>query len=235
MFKIRLTLAIAATLGAAAPAVAATSVVYSTVPAGQAAFDATVTASGGTVSTQVLGTGASYPDFTISRSPSTTYSEITGRLVPIDPAGTIKGPNGNSRPSGVTFSFNTAVNAFGLNVADWGTCCLPSALYIAFDGGPAIQVGLADSANPALLTNGVAAIFVSAIDDSDTFTTVEFWGDGFGEALYAGGTIRYAAVDIGSLPGGVPEPGTWATMILGFGAMGAAIRRRKARTTVSFA
>jgi hypothetical protein len=27
--------------------------------------------------------------------------------------------------------------------------------------------------------------------------------------------------------GGIPEPGTWALMILGFGAVGAAMRRRR--------
>ena len=35
---------------------------------------------------------------------------------------------------------------------------------------------------------------------------------------------------------GVPEPATWALMIMGFGGVGAALRRRhKVRTTVSFA
>lgn len=34
---------------------------------------------------------------------------------------------------------------------------------------------------------------------------------------------------------GVPEPATWAMMVMGFGAIGAGLRRRQARTTVSFA
>ncbi|MBS0479965.1 MAG: PEP-CTERM sorting domain-containing protein [Proteobacteria bacterium] len=29
-------------------------------------------------------------------------------------------------------------------------------------------------------------------------------------------------------PGGVPEPATWAMMVVGFGAVGSALRRRKA-------
>ncbi|MEL6875314.1 MAG: PEPxxWA-CTERM sorting domain-containing protein, partial [Pseudomonadota bacterium] len=33
----------------------------------------------------------------------------------------------------------------------------------------------------------------------------------------------------------VPEPGTWAMMILGFGLVGGAMRRRKASVTVSYA
>lgn len=37
------------------------------------------------------------------------------------------------------------------------------------------------------------------------------------------------------IPGGVPEPSTWAMMILGFGVVGSAMRRRKPKATVSFA
>jgi len=33
----------------------------------------------------------------------------------------------------------------------------------------------------------------------------------------------------------VPEPSTWAMMIIGFGALGMAMRRRRVRTTVSYA
>lgn len=36
-------------------------------------------------------------------------------------------------------------------------------------------------------------------------------------------------------PGGVPEPATWALMILGFGGVGAAMRRSKAKVRVTYA
>lgn len=43
-------------------------------------------------------------------------------------------------------------------------------------------------------------------------------------------------VSVVAAAGGVPEPATWALMIVGFGAVGAAMRRRaKVRTAVSFA
>lgn len=42
-------------------------------------------------------------------------------------------------------------------------------------------------------------------------------------------TPRPVAVD----PSAVPEPATWATMILGFGLVGAAARRRRARTVAA--
>ncbi len=46
-------------------------------------------------------------------------------------------------------------------------------------------------------------------------------------ALYNGGVpFRDFAIEA---PGGVPEPASWATMIIGFGLMGSALRRRKER------
>ena len=42
------------------------------------------------------------------------------------------------------------------------------------------------------------------------------------------GTLAFAAA-------GVPEPATWGLMILGFGMVGSAMRRRAAKTTVRFA
>jgi hypothetical protein len=42
-----------------------------------------------------------------------------------------------------------------------------------------------------------------------------------------------AYFQIEGLTGGVPEPATWAFMILGFGVIGGALRRRKANVTTS--
>jgi hypothetical protein len=38
--------------------------------------------------------------------------------------------------------------------------------------------------------------------------------------------------DVSYSPGGVPEPASWALMILGFGGLGAVLRRKRAATTV---
>lgn len=207
--------------------------VFDSIPGGTADFNNTVTTAGGTpLSEQLLFNDATYADFTLSKSPTNSYTQTTGYLTDIGPAGTVKGPAGDSRPSGVTLNFTTAINSFGFEVGDWGTCCYPSALYIAFDGGAPIQVGLSTGLNNVFLTNGAAAVFVAAFDDSGSFNTVEFWGDGFGEVLYAGGTVRYALLDQGSLPG-IPEPSTWAMLIMGFGLAGSALRRR--RTTALMA
>jgi hypothetical protein len=216
----------AATFGLATTANATIATVYDSNIAGATSFDNTVTSAGGVVSTQQLNLGQSaYTDFTLSKNPVGDYGSIVGSLTDIAPSGS--GPGEGARASGVTLNFNSAINSFGFNVGDWGTCCDPSALYIAFDGGPGIQVGLYDGTNDTALTNGNYEIFVAAFDDSSSFSQVTFWGDGFGEVLYAGGTVRYALIDQGSLPSGIPEPATWAMMICGFGMAGASLRRRR--------
>ncbi len=65
---------------------------------------------------------------------------------------------------------------------------------------------------------------------------------GPGEAVEAGTTYQFARVARSGVvvlatagPGAIPEPGTWALLILGFGAIGAAMRRRQTSATVSFA
>ncbi|MCG2839413.1 PEPxxWA-CTERM sorting domain-containing protein [Sandaracinobacter sp. RS1-74] len=49
---------------------------------------------------------------------------------------------------------------------------------------------------------------------------------------YGANRVLLQVVDAGSkLPGGVPEPATWAMLIAGFGMVGAAVRRRNAAST----
>ncbi|WP_373539385.1 PEP-CTERM sorting domain-containing protein [Chamaesiphon sp.] len=131
-----------------------------------------------------------------------------------------------SRASGIQFTFKGPVNALGFEVGDWGTCCQPSALYLSFDKGAPIEVGESLVTGDAYLTSGGPGVFVGAIDDTNKFTTVEFWGDGAGEFLVAGGKIRYANVAIGSVsnPTAVPEPFTIVGTLIG---ATAAYRTRK--------
>lgn len=65
--------------------------------------------------------------------------------------------------------------------------------------------------------------------------------DGGPNSLVAGSNVNVAGrylfqVRNGNvIPGGVPEPTTWALLILGFGAIGTAMRKAKVRTALSYA
>lgn len=78
-------------------------------------------------------------------------------------------------------------------------------------------------------TTGFVPVGTRAIDVLLGFTrTNGSANDGYADNL----SLKLAA---GPLVASVPEPATWTMMILGFGAVGFALRRRHVRTTVAFA
>jgi len=228
---------------------ATTAVVYGAIDPATAAFNAAVIGAGATSVADVVTTfnGATYngagytvvqagggslnaAPYTInSSSPSRT---LTGSAFDISPSGSGTGHgDGNGIGSGILFNFATPINAIGFEVGDWATCCQVSNLYISFDGGTAIRVGSSQTFGDQFLTNGGAGVFVSALDDTAMFTTVNFWGDGYGEFLVAGGTIRTAAITIDSLPTTVPEPASMALLGAGCVVMGVIRRKREQPNT----
>ncbi|MEW5686450.1 MAG: PEPxxWA-CTERM sorting domain-containing protein [Pseudomonadota bacterium] len=94
----------------------------------------------------------------------------------------------------------------------------------AINAGPIIRAALPQYANPAaysVTTNPIS--FTLAAAQSVNFFIIDYpYGDNSG-----GISIRLTRVEEPG-PGGVPEPSTWALMILGFGAAGAGLRRRRA-------
>lgn len=236
-------LKLATTAAFAFAAVSANATIYTVfddLTGGVADFNATVTGAGAVATADQLtsiasGLSVDRGDYSLSRnnggwiSDNGVYwsgsAQTSGSTIDISPSGT--GPGIGAIGSGVTFTFDEAVNAIGFEVGDWGTCCQPSALFISFDDGAPIQVGLSQTWGDVFLTDGQPVVFVAAFDDSGSFSKVQFWGDGFGEYLVIGGTVRYALLGEGTLPP-VPEPATWALFISGFGLIGLAARRRRA-------
>jgi len=225
-FTVGLGLAAAAALAPATP-----SILHADVIAGRAGFDALVQEAGGTLSLQRLAWMQNYAshwtfdDFTITSTHGRIHmvDDDYSRLRATGSPGALSGaaidisPNLPAPMWGLTFDFEQPVNAFGLEIGDWGTCCFPSALYIAFDGGATRLVATAQDRddNPGIAAYRAFTDFIGAFDRSGTFSRVTFYGDGLGEYLVAGGTIRYSALPVEvagdpaagpDLGGGLPEP-----------------------------
>lgn len=183
---------------------------------------------------------------------SSGSQSLSGDAWNISPARGLGG-GANGKPdidgftSGLTFTFSSPVNAFGFEIGDWATCCTTntrsaavqsaygvaatgSGLWIAFDGGAATLPANALSANdnPGFAQFGSYTNFIGAIDSSGTFSKITFFGDGFGEYLVAGGTLRFASVKLGSVGGQLPEPGSIALVGLAIAGLAAARRRKSA-------
>lgn len=230
----------AALLLAASSAQATIATVFEGIPTGSAKFNTTVVNAGGTVTTDVWSnlTNGSVVDrgaYTISRTDGGYvyfggYGTMSGNVMSIDPYGPTRDALG-SKASGITFTFDNPINSFGFEVGDWATCChQPTTdLFISFDNGAPILVASAVTSADGLFKNKfnqlVHEIFVAAFDDSGSFSKVQFWGNGFGEVLVAGGQVKYALIDQGSLPPtpGVPAPASAALLALGL----LALRLRK--------
>jgi hypothetical protein len=250
-FKKTLLSAALAIVASTAVANATILTVFDGIAAGRSSFDSTVTGAGGTVSSDVLtglGTGTSIDrgDYTITRNNGGSispdfYGTMSGEVININPSGGGSSPRTDPMDyfvSGITMTFNSAINSIGFEIGDWATCCMDPTtdLFISFDDGLPILVASASSfldgqfPSQADPLSSVFEIFVAAFDDSGDFTKVSFWGNGIGEFLVFGGDVRYALLDQGSLPpnADVPVP---ASGLLLMGALGAAafVRRRKAQ------
>ncbi|MGQ3094325.1 MAG: PEP-CTERM sorting domain-containing protein [Roseateles sp.] len=188
---------------------------------------------------------------TTSGGYSSNGQSLSGNVWNINPSAGLGGaaggkPDINGYTSGLTFTFSSPVNAFGFEIGDWATCCMGgtrsaavqsaygvaatgSGLWIAFDGGAATLPANALSANdnPGYAAARSYTNFIGAIDSSGTFSKVTFFGDGFGEFLVAGGTLRFASVAIGSV-GNLPEPASLALVGLALGGVALARRRKSA-------
>lgn len=88
--------------------------------------------------------------------------------------------------------------------------------------------------NDVLFTQGENKFAISSatniLFESITFANLANGIDGAqGRALQKFDSMRHVSVQFGQLTAPVPEPATWAMMLVGFGVVGASLRRRPAR------
>ncbi len=122
----------------------------------------------------------------------------------------ITSDTGAGGPGSVTFTFDTAITAFGADFRSLNNNVLRTYAVvggITFDPLP------------------MAPNFLGFVSDT-AFTTVTFFNP-----LGGGNNDQFGLDNLTTSGGGaIPEPGTWALMIGGFGLAGAALRRRQAAT-----
>jgi hypothetical protein len=119
-----------------------------------------------------------------------------------------------------TFTFATAVNSFGFDLGsadDYNNLIvrLLGGSNQSFSGNDIINSGIADGNQSAPRTNGRVTVLGGA---GESFT---------GFTISSG--QNSAEIDNLAVGSAVPEPGTWAMMLVGFGAVGYSMRKRPNR------
>jgi len=161
----------------------------------------------------------------------------TNRLFPTSGANVLSpggeelapGPDPRQRDS-LQLDFTEDVFAFGLDLLFQSYDCCTFLSYAVYDTSLNLLASGGVNGNGGGGGDPGGSIFWGAVTDSTRIGRIVFTesddNDQFPDANVGYDTFRYAPVIPGD--GGVPEPATWAMMILGFGLAGTAFRRRRA-------
>lgn len=191
-------------------------------------------------------TGVSTEDFSgfaVGVTPNPlTFTGSAGLITGTLTGGTISsGPNGVGRfPTSATnyletssssfqITFSEAIAAFGFYGTDIGDFNGQLSIELLRAGGNSVL--LVPHTNPS--ANG-SLLFYGVIDTANPFTGVRFLNSSGNDDDFFGFDDLIIG-DVRQVTGAIPEPSTWAMLILGFGAVGATLRRRRQVARVSFA
>ncbi|OYW46017.1 MAG: hypothetical protein B7Z33_09595 [Sphingomonadales bacterium 12-68-11] len=133
-----------------------------------------------------------------------------------------------SHPSGwMTFTFDNPINAFGVVVTGLQASLVGGATWVQFNDGAEQSIYL-----PAVEGGGGA--FIGFTNLASSFSSVSFYSR---SDILGFDDLRFGFVQPGGGAGAVPEPATWAMMILGFAVIGGALRshKRREKLTVTYA
>lgn len=132
--------------------------------------------------------------------------------------------------STIGISFSTPIAAFGFYGTDIGDYNGQLTMTLIRNGGIDTVLNVPHTLGAA---NG-SLLFYGVIDTANPFDAIQFGNTQSGDDFF--GFDDMIVGDVQQVTGGVPEPSTWAMLILGFGAVGATLRRRQRQAArVSFA
>ena len=117
----------------------------------------------------------------------------------------------------LTINFNEATTAFGF---DWFNTDVTDSYSINIPGGTVFN------SPPFNLAGNSASSGFFGLVSATPFTSIVITNNLTGGYMSTMGMDNFITNGVGSVNPGVPEPATWAMMIMGFGLMGAAMRRQ---------
>lgn len=165
---------------------------------------------------------------TVSTSPQTTVDHIVANFGA--GGGTVTGALATGELEFFTF-FATAGDMLTIRT---------NAVSGGFDTGLSL---LFDSTGPILESDAISSLSLLAEDDDGAggfLSLINFTATQTGSFAFALGGFNESSGNFSvslagntGVAGAVPEPGTWAMMLIGFGGMGVALRRRRKSATIA--
>jgi PEP-CTERM motif len=221
------------TLHLAAAAAAGALAMLAAVPASATVYTFSTTGATATITTDINTMTIALTD--TNANPISEISALAGIQLFLDSAPTAV-TLASSSGTLIDIAKGGGVTPDGGTINHWGAGSVGSTLFLE-TAGPFSAGGqprnLIVGPGPYTSVNNGFANFDPYIQGTGTFV-LNFVGDE-GTPVVTGANFSFGTSGVFPAPGGVPEPATWAMMIIGFGGVGAVIRRRRGQMAATLA
>ncbi len=157
-----------------------------------------------------------FGDVTASVATGTIFGSNSGSLVTL---GTTALNWQQNADGDITFTFDTPINAFSIDVRDFGALTISNTLVVTVGGGTPFNVFENN-------TDSSAQLFLGLFDDMATFSTVSFSDTATSADGIGLDRLQYGALP--NTPTPAPEPATGAMLAVALAGLGVLhLRRRK--------